>query len=115
MRTPSNNSEQLLTRDKDQSDVARTCHLHSQLDRTIESCSRTPRQGAGCIVIRTNHHDSAADELIDDAGFLPKPTVDAVADTLRAVLNGQSPPTGPVERTQQYDWDTVAEQAESAY
>jgi len=70
---------------------------------------------AGCTVIGADHPDSAADEVIGDAGFLVQPTVDDLADTLRAILDGQSPPTDPVERARQYDWDAVADQAEDAY
>jgi len=70
---------------------------------------------AGCTVIGADHPDSAADEVIGDAGFLVQPTVDDLGDTLRAILDGQAPPTDPVERAQQYDWDAVADQAEEAY
>ena len=65
---------------------------------------------AGCTVIGADHPDSTVDEVIGDAGFLVQPTVDDLADTLRAILDGQSPPTDPVERAQQYDWDAVADQ-----
>lgn len=53
---------------------------------------------AGCTVIGADHPDSAADEVIGDAGFLVQPTVDDLGDTLRAILDGQAPPTDPVER-----------------
>jgi glycosyltransferase involved in cell wall biosynthesis len=70
---------------------------------------------AGCTVIGADHPDSAADEVICDAGFLVQPTVEDLAQTLQAVLNGQLPARNPVERAQQYDWDIVAEQAEQTY
>lgn len=70
---------------------------------------------AGCTVIGADHPDSAANEVIGDAGFLVQPTVDDPADTLRAVIDGQSPATDPVERAEQYDWDAVADQVEDAY
>ena len=70
---------------------------------------------ADCTVIAADHPDSAADEVIGDAGFLVDPTVDAVADQLTATLGGERPTDDPVERAQQYDWDAVAERAASAY
>lgn len=70
---------------------------------------------AGCVVIGADHPDSAADEVIGDAGFLPDPTVDALSKTLQAVLRGDRPSTDPVERAQRYDWDAVADQAETVY
>ncbi len=70
---------------------------------------------AGCTVIGADHPDSAADEVIDDAGFLVDPTVESLSETLDATLSGKRPPTNPVERAQRYDWDAVADQAEAAY
>jgi len=70
---------------------------------------------ADCAVIAAAHPDSAADEVIGDAGFLIEPTVGALSTTLRAILAGQRPTTSPVERAQRYDWDTVSEQVEDAY
>jgi len=70
---------------------------------------------ADCTVIAADHPDSAANEVIDDAGFLIDPTVESLTETLDAALGGERPPTNPVERAQQYDWDAVANQAEAAY
>ncbi|MGB9960690.1 glycosyltransferase family 4 protein [Halobacterium sp. MBLA0001] len=70
---------------------------------------------AGCTVIGADHPDSAADEVIGDAGFLVEPTVDALTKTLEAALCGDRPSSDPVERAQRYDWDAVADQAETAY
>lgn len=70
---------------------------------------------ADCTVIGVNHPDSAAREVIGDAGFLSNPTVDALSKTLSAALSGDRPSTNPVERAQRYDWDAVADQAETAY
>ncbi|WP_283403316.1 glycosyltransferase family 4 protein [Halorubrum sp. DM2] len=88
-------------------------------------CSPSTREGFGltfaeamaadCTVIAADHPDSAADEVIGDAGFLVDPTVDAVTDTLHGTLRGDRPATNPVERAQRYDWDAVADQAERAY
>ena len=88
-------------------------------------CSPSTREGFGltfaeamaadCTVIAANHPDSAADEVIDDAGFLVDPTVESLTETLDAALRGDRPSTDPVERAQRYDWDAVADQAETAY
>nr|WP_308203518.1 glycosyltransferase [Halorubrum ezzemoulense] len=70
---------------------------------------------ADCTVIAADHPESAADEVIADAGFLVKPTVDALTERLDAALSGARPPTSPVAHAQQYDWDAIAAQAETAY
>lgn len=70
---------------------------------------------ADCTVIAADHPDSAADEVIDGAGFLVEPTVASLTETLDAVIDGKRPSEDPVERAQQYDWDTVADQAEAVY
>jgi glycosyltransferase involved in cell wall biosynthesis len=70
---------------------------------------------ADCTVIAADHPDSAADEVIADAGFLVEPTVDALMERLDAALSGARPPTSPVAHARQYDWDAIAEQAETAY
>jgi len=49
-------------------------------------------------VIAADRPGSAADEVIDDAGFLVDPTVDAVTETLHSTLRGDRPATDPVER-----------------
>ena len=70
---------------------------------------------AGCTVIGANHPDSAVGEVIGDAGFLAEPTVPEIAAMLDSVLDGDRPPTDPVERAQRFDWDQVAEDAIEAY
>ncbi|MBX0296659.1 glycosyltransferase family 4 protein [Haloarcula nitratireducens] len=70
---------------------------------------------ADCTVIAADHPESAADEVIGDAGFLADPTVDSLAETLEAALHGDRPSSSPTQRAQQYDWDAVADQAETAY
>ncbi len=70
---------------------------------------------AGCIVIGADHPDSAADEVVDDAGYLREPTVDGVAAALDSALSGNSPPGNPEQRAQRFDWDEVATQAERVY
>lgn len=64
---------------------------------------------ADCTVIAVDRPDSAADEVIDDAGFLVDPTVESLTETLHATLRSDRPPTDPVARSQRYDWDTVAD------
>ena len=70
---------------------------------------------ADCTVIAADHHNSAADEVIGERGYLTAVTEDAVAETLSRALNGKSPEAEPVERARQYDWDNVATQAEQVY
>ncbi|MFY4814164.1 glycosyltransferase family 4 protein [Haloarcula sp. AONF1] len=70
---------------------------------------------ADCTVIAADHPDSAADEVIGDAGFLVDPTVDSLTERLDATLGGERPSANPVERAEQYDWDAVADQAETVY
>lgn len=70
---------------------------------------------ADCTVVAAEHPDSAADEVVGDAGFPVDPTVESLAEILEAVADGRRPPTDPVERARRYDWDAVADRAETAY
>ncbi|UVE50742.1 glycosyltransferase family 4 protein [Haloferax larsenii] len=70
---------------------------------------------ADCTVIGVQHPESAASEVIGDAGHLADPTVDSVADSLDRALAGETLPTDPTKRAEKYDWDSVADQAEAAY
>ncbi|MEZ3163842.1 glycosyltransferase family 4 protein [Halorubrum miltondacostae] len=70
---------------------------------------------ADCTVIAADHPESAASEVIADAGFCVEPTVDALTERLDAALGGARPPTSPTDHAQKYDWDAIAEQAETAY
>ncbi|NUC72767.1 glycosyltransferase family 4 protein [Haloterrigena sp. SYSU A558-1] len=70
---------------------------------------------ADCTVIAAEHPESAASEVIDDAGFLASPTVDDITHVLERALSGDRPNTEPTTRAQRYDWNTVAEQAEQCY
>lgn len=56
-----------------------------------------------CTVIAADHPDSAANEVIGDAGFCVDRTVDVLTETLGVALIGTCPPTSPVEHAQQYD------------
>ena len=66
-------------------------------------------------MIAADHPDATADEVIADAGFCVEPTADAITETLDAAVDGARLLISPVEHAQQYDWDAVAEQAETAY
>jgi glycosyltransferase involved in cell wall biosynthesis len=68
-----------------------------------------------CTVIAADHPESAADEVIGDAGFLVEPTIASLTQMLDATLDGSRPPTSPVARAKKHDWDRVAVQAESVY
>lgn len=70
---------------------------------------------ADCTVIGVQHPESAASEVIGDAGYLAEPPVDSVAESLERALADETPSTPPTKRAEQYDWDSVAEQAEAAY
>jgi glycosyltransferase involved in cell wall biosynthesis len=63
---------------------------------------------ADCTVVAVAHPDSAASEVVGDAGFLAAPTVEGVAEALERALVGERPPTDPVERAADYDWDAIA-------
>ena len=70
---------------------------------------------ADCTVIAADHPESAASEVLGDGGFLVDPTQEALADALDRALAGDRPPTPPTERAGQYDWDSVAAEAETVY
>lgn len=70
---------------------------------------------ANCTVTAADHPDSAVDEVIGKAGFLTEPTTEGVAAAVDRALNGERPPQDPQERARRYDWDTVAQHAESTY
>lgn len=70
---------------------------------------------ADCTVIAADHPESAAGEVIGDAGFVVPPTVDSVADALSRAVCGERPATNPVKRARQFDWDAVATQAAKTY
>jgi glycosyltransferase involved in cell wall biosynthesis len=70
---------------------------------------------ANCTVIGVDHPESAAGEVIDDAGFVTEPTTEALASALDRALAGERPPTDPTRRASRYDWDEITEQAESVY
>jgi glycosyltransferase involved in cell wall biosynthesis len=68
-----------------------------------------------CTVVAADHPDSAASEVIGDAGFLVSPSIDAVADAIRRALDGTTPRGDPHERVAAYDWNEIARRAERVY
>lgn len=70
---------------------------------------------AGCTVIAADHPDSAAREVIGDAGFTTEASVQPLAEALARALDGSRPPTDPLTRARLYDWDNVASKAETTY
>ncbi|MFC7202655.1 glycosyltransferase family 4 protein [Haloferax namakaokahaiae] len=70
---------------------------------------------ADCTVIGAVHPESAASEVIGDAGYLVDPTVESVATELERALSGYRPPIDPRTRAQRYDWDSVTERAAATY
>jgi len=70
---------------------------------------------ADCTVIGVEHPESAASEVIDGAGYLVDPSVESLARALDRALGGDQPPKDPTDVAAQYDWDAVADQAESVY
>ena len=75
----------------------------------------TEALAAECTVIAADHPDSAADEVIDEAGFLAEPTVSGVKTVLERALDGERPPGDPLVRAKTFDWDRVAEEALAVY
>jgi glycosyltransferase involved in cell wall biosynthesis len=70
---------------------------------------------ADCTVVAAKHPESAASEVIGDAGYVVEPTVDGVATALERALIGERPRASPTERAERFGWDTVAKQAETVY
>ncbi|MFC4357695.1 glycosyltransferase family 4 protein [Halobium salinum] len=70
---------------------------------------------ADCTVVAVRHPQSAAEEVVGDAGFLTEPTVTALVGGLRSALQGERPQTQPTVAAKRYDWDRIAEQSERVY
>ena len=62
---------------------------------------------ADCTVVAVAHPDSAASEVVGEAGFLTEPSVEGITDVLERALAGKRPPTNQVERAATYDWDGI--------
>jgi glycosyltransferase involved in cell wall biosynthesis len=70
---------------------------------------------AGCTVVATAHPNTAAEEIVGEAGFLAEPTVEGLTETLHRALDGEEPTTDPVERARQFDWGQIAKDTERVY
>lgn len=70
---------------------------------------------ADCTVIAADHPESAASEVVEDAGFVVEPRHDKLVNALGRALSGERPAQNPTTRAKQYDWNNVAMQAENAY
>ncbi|MEF8813592.1 MAG: glycosyltransferase family 4 protein [Halovenus sp.] len=68
-----------------------------------------------CTVLAAEHPESAAVEVIGDAGFVVPPTVEDVTLALERALTGERPDIEPTNRAQQFDWDVIASQATDCY
>lgn len=70
---------------------------------------------ADCTVIAADHPESAASEVLGDAGFLIQPEQRALTKTLERALAGKQPRLAPQEQAAGYDWASIADQAETVY
>lgn len=70
---------------------------------------------ADCTVVAVEHPNSAGSEVVGDAGFLVEPTADSMAEGLDRALSGDRPATPPTERAREFDWNVVADRAETVY
>jgi glycosyltransferase involved in cell wall biosynthesis len=70
---------------------------------------------ADCTVIAADHPESAAREVLGDAGLLVQPKREALVTALERALAGEQPRTAPQERAAAYDWASVANRAETVY
>jgi glycosyltransferase involved in cell wall biosynthesis len=100
-------------------------HVLAQMRAATVFCSPSTREGfgitvveamaAGCTVVAADHPESAAGEVVGDAGILVEPTVGGVERGLRQGLVDDSVSLTPEKRAQRYDWDAVADEAASRY
>lgn len=70
---------------------------------------------ADCTVIGVEHPNSAAAEVIGDAGLVCRPTVGGVAEAIRTALDGYQPPVKPSERAKEFDWGKITTQSIDLY
>ena len=70
---------------------------------------------ADCTVIAADHPESAASEVLGDAGILVQPDRTVLAEALGRALADEQPTMDPRERAAAYDWGSVATQAETVY
>jgi glycosyltransferase involved in cell wall biosynthesis len=70
---------------------------------------------ADCTVIAVDAPHSAASEVIENGGFLVDSTEEAIAGAIHRAIGGKHPPQDPQLVAEEYDWDTIAEQALDIY
>lgn len=70
---------------------------------------------ADCTVVAARHPESAASEVIGEAGYLTDAEVASVATAIARALDGNRPGDDPVDRAKQFDWDRIATRAETVY
>ncbi|HET7323741.1 MAG TPA: glycosyltransferase family 4 protein [Halococcus sp.] len=70
---------------------------------------------ADCTVIAADHPESAASEVLVDAGMLVRPEQTQLVEALKQALAGERPAMDPRKRAATYDWDSVATKAETTY
>lgn len=70
---------------------------------------------ADCTVVTVGHADSAAEEVVGDAGFVVEANEAALARALDRALDGDRPPADPRQVARRYDWDRIADRALAVY
>jgi glycosyltransferase involved in cell wall biosynthesis len=70
---------------------------------------------AGCTTVVADHPESAASEVVGDAGVVVVPTVDAVADAIDRALSGAETDVDPVERAGRFTWESVVDDLLATY
>jgi glycosyltransferase involved in cell wall biosynthesis len=64
---------------------------------------------AGCTVVAVEHPQTAASEILGDAGLLVDPSVESLQAGIQQALAGWTPREDPIERATRYDWDAITE------
>lgn len=96
-------------------------HLHAVEVFATASCREgfgitlVEAMAADCAVVAVDHPNSAAAEVVSDAGFLADPTTESLAGQLERALSGVQPTVSPMDRAESFDWDRVTDQAEQVY
>lgn len=70
---------------------------------------------AGCTVITVDHRYSAAKEVVDGAGIITEPNVQAIGRALDRALSGHEPDRDPSKVAEAYDWENIATRTEEFY
>lgn len=70
---------------------------------------------ADCTVVVADHPESAAAEVVGDAGLTVKPSTTGMEEGLRTALFEMPDLTDPTERAADFDWRAVTDKAERVY